>query len=85
MCASTLTPTCTHRIHNTVPECVTSIEPNVKSLPLAPEHGSASSKPVTVVDFPGHGRLRTLLGPRIRNAKAVLFVIDATATEVGTV
>uniref|UniRef100_A0A6B2LNJ9 Signal recognition particle receptor subunit beta n=1 Tax=Arcella intermedia TaxID=1963864 RepID=A0A6B2LNJ9_9EUKA len=36
-------------------------------------------KPVRVIDYPGHHRLRTGLTPLIRNAACIVFMVDANS------
>mmetsp|Transcript_10472 Transcript_10472/g.12011 ORF Transcript_10472/g.12011 Transcript_10472/m.12011 type:complete len:257 (-) Transcript_10472:1234-2004(-) len=60
------------------PETVTSIEPLETSFDL-------SGKTIPVVDFPGHARARGALAAHLRNARAIIFVIDSTDTKRETI
>lgn len=56
---------------------VTSMEPNEDTFTLASETMKSRIKPVHVVDFPGHSRLRTKLDHFLPQAAGIVFVIDA--------
>ncbi|GER51535.1 signal recognition particle receptor subunit beta [Striga asiatica] len=57
---------------------VTSMDPNEETFVLHSETTKKGKvKPVHVVDFPGHSRLRTKLDEFLPQAAAIVFVVDA--------
>ncbi|KAG9154812.1 hypothetical protein Leryth_020089 [Lithospermum erythrorhizon] len=56
---------------------VTSMESNEDTFTLASETMKSRIKPVHVVDFPGHSRLRPKLDNFLPQAAGVVFVVDA--------
>jgi len=62
---------------DTFNDFVTSMEINEGSFPLSSEKGM-STKPIHVVDLPGHPRLRLKLDKFAPTAKGVVFLVDST-------
>ena len=60
-----------------VQDTVTSMQPLDRTVPLAAAGGAVAR----VIDFPGHPRLRGLLGDYLRAAKKIVFVVDAAGDE----
>ncbi|CAM9154417.1 unnamed protein product [Phaeothamnion confervicola] len=71
-CNSGKTALCYRLAHGGLPETVTSMKPQEYPCPVP----FGADRPVTIVDFPGHERLRGGLRAELRRAAAVVFLID---------
>lgn len=58
-----------------IPDTITSMKPATHSF------SAGKSRPTTVVDFPGHPRLRSQLSDSLRRTKKIIFVIDSSKVQ----
>nr|KJB21013.1 hypothetical protein B456_003G186100 [Gossypium raimondii] len=56
---------------------ITSMEPNESTIVLNSDSNKRKSKPVHIVDVPGHSRLRPKLDEFLPRAAGIVFVVDS--------
>ncbi|KAB1669884.1 hypothetical protein ES319_1Z002300v1 [Gossypium barbadense] len=56
---------------------ITSMEPNESTIVLNSDSNKRKSKPVHIVDIPGHSRLRPKLDEFLPRAAGIVFVVDS--------
>lgn len=61
---------------DTLTQTHTSVLPSSTTVSLAPPSDPETSKPVRLVDLPGHPRLRDVVKSQLREADGVVFVVD---------
>ncbi|WVW83319.1 hypothetical protein I302_105338 [Kwoniella bestiolae CBS 10118] len=69
----------TKLVHNTHIQTHTSIQPSITTFPLNSPFDDGQSKLIKLVDLPGHPRLKDELKKYVREASAVVFVVDIQA------
>ena len=62
-------------VHDSYPQTHTSISPSSTTFPLTETDGEAT-KSLTLVDLPGHPRLKDQFKKNVKGADAVVFVVD---------
>jgi signal recognition particle receptor subunit beta len=62
-------------VHGSYPQTHTSISTSSTTFPLT-DPDSEATKPLTLVDLPGHPRLKDEMKKYIKTADAVIFVVD---------
>ncbi|WWC85295.1 uncharacterized protein L201_000157 [Kwoniella dendrophila CBS 6074] len=66
-------------VHNSYPQTHTSIQPSITTFPFSSPFSDGQTKPVKLVDLPGHPRLKDELKKYVKEASVVVFVIDVQA------
>ncbi|WWC69623.1 uncharacterized protein I206_103566 [Kwoniella pini CBS 10737] len=66
-------------VHNSYPQTHTSIQPSITTFPSSSPFNDGQTKQVRLIDIPGHPRLRDELKKYIKDASAVVFVVDIQA------
>ncbi|KAK8869965.1 hypothetical protein IAR55_000535 [Kwoniella newhampshirensis] len=66
----------TKLVQGVYPQTHTSVVPSVTTFTLPSPYDDGQTKQIRLVDLPGHPRLRDELKKRIKDASAVVFVVD---------
>ncbi|WVR05029.1 hypothetical protein IAU60_002041 [Kwoniella sp. DSM 27419] len=66
-------------VHGIYPQTHTSVIPSITSFILSSPDDDGATKTLRLVDLPGHPRLRDQLKTHVKDATAVVFVVDVQA------
>ncbi|WWD01599.1 hypothetical protein V866_008544 [Kwoniella sp. B9012] len=69
----------TKLVHETYIQTHTSIQPSITTFPLNSPYENGQTKPIKLIDLPGHPRLKDELKKYVKEASAVVFVVDIQA------
>ncbi|WVF72454.1 hypothetical protein IAT40_007269 [Kwoniella sp. CBS 6097] len=66
-------------VHGIYPQTHTSVVPSITSFLLSSPYDDGTTKNLRLIDLPGHPRLRDQLKKHVKEASAVVFVVDVQA------
>ncbi|WVQ98487.1 hypothetical protein IAU59_005613 [Kwoniella sp. CBS 9459] len=66
-------------VHGIYPQTHTSVVPSITTFLLSSPYEDGTSKNLRLIDLPGHPRLRDQLKKHVKEASAVVFVVDVQA------
>ncbi|OCF35259.1 signal recognition particle receptor subunit beta [Kwoniella heveanensis CBS 569] len=66
-------------VHGIYPQTHTSVVPSITAFPLPSPYEDGTTKNLRLIDLPGHPRLRDQLERYVKEASAVVFVVDVQA------